>query len=204
MAGADISGGMIEQAKRSYPELEFVRVAAEDIAFVSEFDIVYCNSTMQWFRDAGRAIEAMHRALKPGGKLGLACPSTPEFAPWFNDIVSVVGELPEIAPTFAHWQKPWFHLPGLEDYREFFEDRGFTTLLIELPHEVHLHTVDEAFGIYSTGAAQGYIGRDYYDIPLSDEFLAAFSAAVRQEMESRATGGMVSVDFNRLYYIGRK
>jgi ubiquinone/menaquinone biosynthesis C-methylase UbiE len=202
VVGADISGGMIARARESYPDLEFVEVAAEDIDYAAEFDIVYCNSTMQWFVDARGAVEAMSRALRPGGRLGLACPSTPEFAPWFNDVVRVVGELEEIKPTFSHWRKPWFHLPDLEAYRLFFEECGFKTRHIELAHEVSRHTVEEAFGIYSTGAAQGFIGGDYYDVELSDGYLEAFSAAVRREMERRAAGGFVEVDFNRLYYIG--
>jgi ubiquinone/menaquinone biosynthesis C-methylase UbiE len=204
VVGMDISGGMIEQARSSYPAIEFRRVAAEDLEYAEEFDVVFCSSTMQWFADAGRAVDGMFAALKPGGRLGLACPSTPDFAPWFNDIVAVVAERPEIAPTFAHWRKPWWHLPDMDSYREFFEEHGFTTRYIELEHEVNDFTVDEAFGIYSTGAAQGFIGRAYYDIDITDEYLDAFSAAVRAEMEARAVAGVVKVDFNRLYYTGSK
>ena len=202
--GADISGGMVSQACGSYPGLEFRQVAAEDIDYVEEFDVVYCNSTLQWFADAGGALEAMHRALKPGGKVGLCCPSTPEFAPWFIDVVRVISERPEIAPTFAHWTSPWWHLPDRDAYQALFEEVGFTTSHIELVHEVPRHTVEEAFGIFSTGAAQGWIGRAYYDVELSDEYLAAFGEAAREEMKRRAVDGVVEADFNRLYYIGRK
>jgi ubiquinone/menaquinone biosynthesis C-methylase UbiE len=204
VVGTDISGGMISQARESYPGLEFRRVAAEDLDYDGEFDVVYCNSTLQWFTNAKGALEAMHRALKPGGKIGLACPSTPEFAPWFNDIVRVVGERPEVTPTFAHWKKPWFHLPDRDAYQVFFEEVGFGTRYIALEHEVSRHTVDEAFGIYSTGAAQGFIGQAYYDVQLTQEYLTAFSEAVREEMERRARDGIVEVDFNRLYYVGFK
>lgn len=204
VVGTDISGGMIDRARASYPEIEFRRVAAEDMDYADEFDVVFCNSTMQWFADAGKAIAGMYTALVSGGRLGLSCPSTPDFAPWFNDIAAVVGELPEIKPTFAHWHKPWWHLPDRDAYQAFFEERGFGTEYIELEYEVTDFTVDEAFGIYSTGAAQGFIGQAYYDIEISDEYLDAFSKAVRAEMERRAEGGIVKVDFNRLYFLGRK
>ena len=202
--GTDISAGMVSQACQSYEGLEFRRVPAEVLDYDGEFDVVYCNSTLQWFTNARAACGAMHRALKPGGKLGLACPSTPEFAPWFNDIVRVVSRRPEIAPTFAHWKTPWFHLPDRDAYQAFFEEIGFTTTHIELDHEVSRHTVDDAFGIYSVGAAQGFIGPAYYEVELTEEYLAAFSEAVREEMEHRAKDGIVEVDFNRLYYIGLK
>ena len=202
--GADISGGMISQACRDYPDIEFRRLAAEELDYQDEFDVVFCSSTLQWFSNAADAVGAMYRALKPGGRLGLACPSTPEFATWFSDIVRKVGALPGIRETFAHWKPPWFHLPDRDAYRAFFEGQGFTTAYIELDHEVSRHSVDEAFGIYSTGAAQGFIGRAYYDVDLTDEYLESFSKAVRMEMESRAAEGVVEVDFNRLYYIGHK
>ena len=202
VVGTDISGGMIAQACESYPDLEFRRVPAEGLDYDGEFDVVYCNSTFQWFTDAKGALEAMHRALKPGGKIAISCPSTPEFAPWFNDIVRVVSERPEIRPTFAHWKKPWFHLPDRDAYQALFEEAGFETSYIALEHEVTRHTVEEAFGIFSTGAAQGFISQAYYDIELTPEYLAAFHRAAREEMERRAKDWMVEVDFNRLYYIG--
>ena len=204
VAGTDISAGMISQAADAYPGIEFARVAAEDLDFDNEFDVVFCNSTLQWFSDGARAVGGMHTALKRGGRLGLACPSTPDFAPWFNSIMDVVSRRPEIAPTYAHRRNPWFHLPDIDAYRDFFEKSGFRTSFIEIEHEVTLYTVEEAFGIFTTGAARGFIGCDYYDIELTDEYLEAFSRAVREEMESRAVEGAVEVDFNRLYYIAGK
>lgn len=204
VVGVDISSGMVEQARVSYPGLEFNCLAAEDLDFDSEFDIVYCNSTLQWFRDAGRAVEAMCRSLKPGGKMGVACPSTPAFAPLFESVVATIAERSEIALTFAHWKKPWWHLPDMAAYREFFQDHGFRTLHVELTYELDSYTVEAAYGVFSTGAAQGFIGAEYYDIALSDEYVSSFAEAAREEMERRAKDGMIEVDFNRLYYIGRK
>lgn len=204
VAGADISGGMIAQACHSYPSLEFVRVPAEELDFEGEFDVVYCNSTLQWLEDAQRAVEAMRRALKPGGKLGVCCPSTPEFAPLFDSVVRAVAEHPEIATTFAHWRKPWWHLPDIGAYREFFERAGFTTAHIELAYEADSYTVEEAYGVFSTGAARGFVGEECYDVPLSDDYVRAFERAARREMERRSEGGVIVVDFNRLYYVGRK
>lgn len=204
VVGVDVSQGMIETARATYPGLEFIRVAAEDLDFHQEFDDVFCNSTMQWFTDADRAVRAMWEALKPGGTLGLACPSTPEFAPWFNEIVRAVAVKPEIEPTFAHWRSPWFHLPDIDAYHAFFEERGFTTAHIGLIHESDEFTVEDAFGVFITGAAQGLLGAGCYDVEVTGEYVDAFSRAVREQMERRAAGGLVVVDFNRLYYIGTR
>jgi SAM-dependent methyltransferase len=204
VVGTDISGGMIEEAIGRYQGLVFRRLAAEDLDYVREFDVVFCNSAFQWFKDGAGVARGMFEALVDGGRLGLACPSTPDFAPWFLDVVSAVAMMPEIEPVYSHRKNPWFHLPGMEEYGRLFEDAGFETTYIELEHEINPYSVDEAFGIFYTGAAQGFIGRDCYDIDLTDEYLEAFHAAVRAEMERRAVEGIVEVDFNRLYYLGKK
>jgi trans-aconitate methyltransferase len=204
VVGTDISEGMIDEARKDYPGIEFARVAAEDLEYAGEFDVVFCNSALQWFSDGPGAVRAMFDALVPGGRLGLACPSTPDFAPWFLSVVEAVSARPEIAPTYAHRHSPWFHLPDLDSYRVMFEKAGFVTTHIEMEHEVNEYTVEEAFGIFSTGAARGFVGPAYYDVEVTDDYLDAFSAAVRDEMESRAVDGKVRVDFNRMYYVGVK
>lgn len=57
---------------------------------------------------------------------------------------------------------------------------------------------------FVSGAARGYTGGDYYDILLPDEFLERFKEHARKAMFSRVKEGRVEVDFNRLYFIGRK
>lgn len=202
--GTDISRGMIDEASALYPGIEFRRIAAEDLDYSDEFDVVFCNSAMQWFSDAGKAVRAMHRALKGTGRLGLACPGTYEFAPWFGRIVTAAVRRPELAATFARWRSPWFQLATVPDYQAFFEENGFRTSLTRLDHEVNIFTVDEAYDLYKTGAAQGFAGKDFYEVEVDDGYIKAFNAAVREEMEKDAASGEVQVDFNRLYYVGRK
>jgi ubiquinone/menaquinone biosynthesis C-methylase UbiE len=204
VVGTDISGGMIDEASSLYPGIEFRRLAAEDLDYAGEFDIVFCNSALQWFADAPRAMRAMKAALKPGGKIGVGCPATYEFAPFFGRMVIAAVRRPELARVFQHWRSPWFQLPALPDYRAFFEESGFETAYLSLDHEVDSFSVEEAFGIYITGAAQGFASRQYYEVEVDDAYLEAFARAVREEMESSAAGGMVEVDFNRMYYVGLK
>lgn len=204
VVGTDISEGMVNEAGAAYAEIEFRQVAAEDMDYRDEFDIVFCNSALQWFTDAGGAVRAMFAALKKPGKLGLACPATCEFAPWFGRIVAAAARRGDIARGFQHWRSPWFQLPAVTDYQAFFEESGFDTALIRLDHEVDVFTVDEAYGIYRTGAAQGFAGKAYYEIEVGDDYIEAFNRAVREEMDKDASDGMVTVDFNRLYYVGLK
>ncbi len=204
VTGIDISEGMIRQAKALYPEIEFRQIAVEDLDCNDEFDIAFCNSALQWFIDPDRAIAAIFNSLKKPGKLSLACPATPDWSPWFGRIISKVNENKEIKPIFSHWRNPWFHLPTENDYRLFFEKHGFVTTFIGIDHEQTDYSVDDAFNIYLSGAANGYTGKKYYDIKVDDDYIAAFNNSVREEIRKQSKDGRIIVDFNRLYYIGKK
>jgi hypothetical protein len=136
--------------------------------------------------------------------MGLACPATPDWSPWFGRIISKVTENKAIKPIFSHWKNPWFHLPTENDYRLFFEKHGFVTIFIDIDQEQTDYSVEEAFNIYLSGAANGYTGREYYDIEISDDFIAAFNNSVKEEIKRQSKEGRIMVDFNRLYYIGKK
>lgn len=200
--GIDISDGMIKQAKALYPEIEFRQTAVEDIDYNDEFDVAFCNSALQWFGHPDRAIAAIFKSLKRSGRLGLACPATSNWSPWFDRIISKVIEEREIKPVFSHWKNPWFHLPTENDYRLFFEKQGFVTIFINIDHERTDYSAQDAFNIYLSGAANGYTGKKYYDIEVDDGYIAAFNNCVKEEIKRQSKDGRMMVDFNRLYYIG--
>ncbi len=204
VTGVDISEGMIQQAKALYPDTEFRKIAIEDIDYNDKFDIAFCNSALQWFGDPDRAIAAIFTSLKESGKLGLACPATSNWSPWLGKIIPRVAENREIKPTFSHWKNPWFHLPAQNDYRLFFEKHGFVTIFIDIDYEQTDYSVEEAFNIYLSGAANGYTGKECYDIEIGDDYIAAFNESVKEEIKRQSKDGRIIVDFNRLYYIGKK
>jgi ubiquinone/menaquinone biosynthesis C-methylase UbiE len=204
IVGTDISGGMIEKAREKYPGLEFRQVATEDLAYDDEFDVVFCNSALQWFVDPDKAMQAMFRALKSPGKIGLACPATSKWTPWLDRIISRVASYEEIKSIFSQWKNPWFHLPGESDYKVFFEKHGFKTAFIKVEHEETIYSIDDAFNIYLSGAANGFVSKKYYPVEITDEYVAKFNNYVRIEIENDSEGGKTKVEFNRLYYIGEK
>ncbi len=204
VTGIDISEGMIIQAKASYPKIEFRQIAAEDLDYNNEFDSAFCNSALMWFVDPDKAIRAIFSSLKKSGKLGLACPATSNWSPWFERIISNIAGHKEIKNIFSHWKNPWFHLPTKNDYRLFFEKHGFTTMFIDIEHEETNYSIDEAFNIYLSGAANGYTGKKYYDIDIDDDYMNSFNNYVKKEIKKLSKNGKMIVDFNRLYYIGKK
>ncbi len=200
VTGIDISEGMIKQAKALYPEIEFRQVAAENLDYNNRFDIAFCNSSLQWFTDPDKAMYAIFNSLKKPGRIGVACPATPDWGPLFNKIISKIREYKEIKPIFSHWKNPWFHLPAKNDYKTCFEKHGFKTVFIEIEYEQTYYTIDDAYNIYLSGAGNGYTGRKYYDIEINDDYIASFNNSVKEEMKKQSQNGKIKVDFNRLYY----
>ena len=202
--GTDISSGMISQAMKFHPGVEFRQVSAEDMGYENEFDVAFCNSALQWFNKPDGAMAAVYRCLRKNGRLGLACPATYNWAYFFQSIVSKVKEKADIKPVFSHWKNPWFHLPEKADYGVFFTKNGFKTQYLEIVYEENHFVVEDAFGVYLSGAANGFVGKQYYDIEIADEFVTRFNSYVEEEMLKESTDGKVKVDFNRLYYVGLK
>jgi len=122
----DSSLGMISQVMKFHPELECRQVSIENMGVDSEFDVAFCNSALQWFDKPDCAMAAVYKCLKDRGRLGLACPATPKWSPFFKNLVTKIKIKPGIRDIFSHWKNPWFHLPSKPDYEAFFAKNGFT------------------------------------------------------------------------------
>lgn len=207
--GIDISENMIKQARVLYPDIEFRQIAAEDLDYNDEFDIAFCNSVLPWFSEPTQAIRAIFNCLKKSGRIGLACPGTSSWTPFFDKIISKVAENENIKPIFSHWKDPWFRLPTKKDYKSFFEEHGFSTILINVEYEQTYYSREEVYNIYLSSIANGYTIKKYYDIDIDDNYIEEFNNVVKEEIKiqsesKESKNGKINVDFNRLYYIGEK
>ncbi len=204
VVGTDISKAMIEQARKSNPGIEFINIAAEDLNYSNEFDVVFTNSSFQWFTNPDKAAKAMFSALKPGGRIGVSCPATKDWSPAFQSAVQRVSESPLIKPVFQHWKNPWFMFHEINDYKKFFEQQGLKTIYANVEYEPRWFSVNDAFGVYLAGAANGFVGRQYYDVEIKDDYISRFNDMIRAEFVRASKNEKVLIDFNRLYYIGKK
>ncbi len=96
--GLDVSGEMlaIARAKRSLPNVSYVRMDATRLAFSRRFDFVCSANTYHHIADLPAALQAAKRLVAPGGRLAIldnvAGVETP--ATW----VYIVGALLEFLP----------------------------------------------------------------------------------------------------------
>jgi malonyl-CoA O-methyltransferase len=74
IVGIDKSSEMIEYAQNSYEKngINFLTKKIEDLAFDSEFDLIFSNATMQWVEDMSGSIIRLKSALKDKGVLAFS------------------------------------------------------------------------------------------------------------------------------------
>lgn len=66
--GVDVSKGLIELAKKSYPHLEFHVMDMERLHFASStFDLVYSSLVMHYVKDWTKTFRSIHKILKRDG-----------------------------------------------------------------------------------------------------------------------------------------
>lgn len=70
VTGVDLNAGMLEVARRTAPEIDWVQADAAALDFEDDmFDVVICQSALMFFPDPAAAIREMARVAKPGGKV---------------------------------------------------------------------------------------------------------------------------------------
>jgi len=92
IVGVDVSEGMIQEAIKKYKneEIEFYVKSAYDLSFDNDFDVIFCNSTFQWFKNVEIALSRIYSALKPGGRIGIQAPATKNYCPNFIKAINKV------------------------------------------------------------------------------------------------------------------
>lgn len=72
VAGCDLNSGMLEVARRTAPEIDWVQCDAADLSFDDDtFDAVICQSALMFFPDPAAAVREMARVTRPGGQVVL-------------------------------------------------------------------------------------------------------------------------------------
>ncbi|OHD56831.1 MAG: hypothetical protein A2Y33_12745 [Spirochaetes bacterium GWF1_51_8] len=207
ITGIDPSDGMIRECETSFTgaKFRFRKVSAAEMDFENQFDIIFCNSTFQWFRDVDTELSNFHRALKPGGRVGMQAPATHLYCPNFILAVRDVETDPRTERAFARFTNPWFFRDSAREYSECFERNGFKVMFSELQRLESGHLPDEAFKVFTSGAMVGYLNKEYYAGGYDDSYAEAFLDIVRESLARQAgEDGKVVLVFNRIFIVAQK
>ncbi len=207
VVGVDPSEGMIRKAVERSRGLDIVYEvkSAEDMNYAESFDVIFCNSVFQWFKDPEKAVRNCYRALRKNGRIGVQAPAKKVYCPNFVEAIEMVRNDDRTKGTFAHFKEPWFFLETAEEYGSLFERCGFNVVFSKIETVTTEHTPEEVFKVFSTGAVVGYLNQDCYDVELTEDYVSAFKEIVKKAFEMQSDErGVVRLKFNRLFLVAVK
>lgn len=206
VVGTDPSEGMIAEAQHNNEAGSIFRVeSAEALNAIGTFDVILCNSALQWFQNPGRAVANCFNALRPGGRMAMQAPARTDYCPNFLNAVASLNQHPDTRATFAHFRSPWFFLETAEEYADLFTMAGFSVLSSKIETARLRCTPAKAFEVFDSGAAAGYLNSDCYDVELSRGYIAAARNLIVNQLVSQAgSDGKLELTFFRIYLLARK
>jgi len=105
--GVDQAPSMVEHAARALGErATILRQDLIALELPEPVDVVFSNATFHWIHDHERLFTAVHRSMKPGGRLLAQCGGHGNIDAFRNAADEVAGEDPFL-PYFADWERPW-------------------------------------------------------------------------------------------------
>jgi len=107
--------------------INVVELSASDMTFAGEFDAVFSNAALHWMKDAGRVVENVARALRPGGRFvaemgGHRCVENVRIA-----LIDELNRRGYDGPSASPW-----YFPSPDDYSVHLRNAGFAIPYIEL------------------------------------------------------------------------
>jgi ubiquinone/menaquinone biosynthesis C-methylase UbiE len=130
--GIDLSPGMIELAKASYPGIEFHVADVEHLPFAdASFDVVVCNFGLGHFPYPEASVTECVRTLKPGGRIALS---------WWDDLNKqriqglfreAIAEIGATAPPEVPKGYSVLRFADTGEFRRLLEGAGLTDVSVE-------------------------------------------------------------------------
>ena len=120
----DVAPSMVEHARAALGDR--ATVLCQDLVELElpePVDAVFSNATFHWIPDHERLFAAVHRVLKPGGRLVAQCGGIGNIDAFRTTADSVAAEEP-FGPYFVDWRKPW-NYAGAEETAARLERAGF-------------------------------------------------------------------------------
>jgi len=205
--GVDASEGMIKEAKQRMGRMDIVFEIkrAEELNYNDSFDVIFCNSSFQWFKNPKPVLDNCYRALRKNGRMGIQAPAKKIYCPNFIQAVKKVEKDQRTANIFAFFKNPWFFLETPEEYKSLFERAGFKVPFSKIDAVKTLHPLEEVFKIFESGAAAGYLNQDFYEVPIDEIYIEHFRQIIKDNFNDQVNNdGMVELIFNRIYLVAIK
>jgi SAM-dependent methyltransferase len=121
--GLDSSASMIETARTTYPDLQFLVADARNFSFPTPFDAVFSNAALHWIPEAEEVVRCIATALKPGGRFVAEFGGKGNIATIISALQQSLYEIAGIKADFS-----WYY-PSIGEYTSLLERYGLTVRL---------------------------------------------------------------------------
>jgi ubiquinone/menaquinone biosynthesis C-methylase UbiE len=134
VTGIELNPTMLEVARHAatyFDQIEFVE--GDALALPVEdghFDVAVCQQAIMFIPDREQAIREMHRALKPGGRVGLNVFRTPEHVPSFAYLIEALDT--HAGAEIADFMRAPFVMESVEQMRSLFAQAGFEDIEVTI------------------------------------------------------------------------
>lgn len=123
----DVAPSMVEHAQAALGERATVlRQDLVELQLPETVDAIFSNATFHWIHDHDALFRALHRTLKPGGRLVAQCGGRGNIDAFRTLADAIAGEQP-FAPHFDGWERPWNYATDA-DTAERLDRAGFADI----------------------------------------------------------------------------
>jgi trans-aconitate 2-methyltransferase len=178
----DVAPSMAEHTRRALGDR--ATVYCQDLVELSlpeAVDVTFSNATFHWIHDHDALFGALHRAIKPGGRLLAQCGGTGNIDS-FRELAEMVAHQQPFEPYFRVWHKPWYYASAeetdarlvragfknvscwlepksvtLDDSRSFIETVCLVRHLELLPEALRSQFVDRILGLTGEPVVLDYV-----------------------------------------------
>ncbi|NTU98200.1 MAG: methyltransferase domain-containing protein [Chlorobiaceae bacterium] len=205
--GIDPSQGMIDMAQNAYPDesIAFRTDDAEHLGMTEQFDLIFCNSTFQWFREPDKAVSNCFRALRSGGRMAVQAPAKINYCPNFIHAAESLLHDKSTRDTFLHFRSPWVFFDTAEEYAAVFERAGFSVTSSEISELLMRCPPGKVLDMFDTGAAAAYLNQECYDTLFAGDYVENARRVIARDFDSQAgEDNLVTLSFSRIYLLAQK
>lgn len=166
---------MINIAKDHYPSsnVNFICQKIESFSAEYDYDLVFSNSSFQWWDRHDIALRRIVDLLAPNGIVAI---QTPYRDLWCEEIITLVEQVfntffPELYQKFKFL---CLHLETKAQFQDLLSHSGLTHSTIKAHSFTYNVTNEEIFKIFKSGAVKVYTYSDNFDAELPKDFQTDF------------------------------
>jgi trans-aconitate 2-methyltransferase len=188
--GVDAAPSMVRHAVQALGDRATIMCQdLSELALPEPVDVIFSNATFHWVPDHDALFAALHRNLKPGGRLVAQCGGRGNIDRFRRLSDEVAAEEP-FAPHFAGWQRPWNYATA-EETTERLRHAGFDE--VECWLEGRPTALDEPRSFITTVCLVRHLD------PLPDDLRERFVERVMERLDKP-----VLLDYVRLNMVARR